>query len=210
MRNWPRPTTAGISSTPAMMAVWLARPPASVAKAWTVLRVEAAVSLGVRSWARTTTGSLQVLQLLAALAEQVAEDALFDVEQVGRRGVARWPPLDALQRLGVAAHDAADGVLGGEVLVADQRLDLADQGRVLEQQGVGAEDGAVLVAELGGDGLLVSRASRGGGGQGLAQALDLGVAACRRRRSAGECGTIRCPAPGPGRWPRRERRRCRV
>ena len=35
--NVPRPTTAGISSTPATMAVWLVRPPASVAKAWTRL-----------------------------------------------------------------------------------------------------------------------------------------------------------------------------
>ena len=78
--------------------------------------------------------------------------------------------LDALQRLGVAADDAADGVLGGELLLLDERLDLADQAGVLDEQGVGAEDGAVLLAEPVGDGLLLFAGGGGGGGQRLAQA----------------------------------------
>ena len=90
--------------------------------------------------------------------------------------------LEAFQRLGVAADDAADGVLGGVILLADEALDLADQLGVLDEQGVGGEDGAVLLAELCGDGLLVVAGSRGGGGEGrVPQAGDLvlGVARCR-------------------------------
>ena len=136
------------------MAVWLARPPASVAKAWTLCGSRAAVSLGVRSWARTMTGSLQVLELLAAMAEQVAQDGLFDVEQVGGAG-GEVAAIDALQCLGVAAHDAADGVLGREAMVLDQILDLAARVGSSIKQGMGAEDGAVLAAELFADGLLV-------------------------------------------------------
>ena len=53
--------------------------------------------------------------------------ALFDVEQVGGAG-GEMAAVDAFQGLGVAAHDPADGVLGGVVLLADQRLDLARPG----------------------------------------------------------------------------------
>ena len=56
----------------------------------------------------------QVAQLLAALAEQMAENALFDVEQVGD-AVGEVAALDAFQGLGVAANDPADGILDGEV-----------------------------------------------------------------------------------------------
>ncbi len=51
----PRPTTAGMPMARATMAVWLVRPPTSVAKPFTCLRSSAAVWLGSRSWAMTTT-----------------------------------------------------------------------------------------------------------------------------------------------------------
>ncbi len=69
--------------------------------------------------------------------------------------------VEVLQRLGVAAHDLADGVIGGSVLALDELLDLADQLGILDEQGVGGEDGAVLLAELGADVLLDFAAPRG-------------------------------------------------
>ena len=79
------------------MAVWLARPPASVAKAWTVLRIEGGGFAGRQVVGQDDRpASLRCCELLAALAEQVAEDAFLDVEQVGDAGgeiaVARGSP----------------------------------------------------------------------------------------------------------------------
>ena len=56
-RNLPSPTTAGISSAAATIAVWLARPPASVAKPGTRRGSSPAASLGVRSCASTIVGA---------------------------------------------------------------------------------------------------------------------------------------------------------
>src|SRR5262249_30216103 len=64
--------------------------------------------------------------------------------------------VHALERLGVAAHDAADRVFRGEALVADQRFQLAGQRGILDQERVCAKDGAVLLAQLGVYRLLVT------------------------------------------------------
>ena len=45
----------------------------------------------------------------------------FDVEQIGD-AAGEIAAFDALQGLGVAADDPADGVLGGVILLADQRF----------------------------------------------------------------------------------------
>ncbi len=119
--------------------------------------------------------------LLAALAEQLAEDALFQVEDVA--DALGHQAADVFQGLGVAAHDPADGVLGGEVLVADERLDLAAQGGVGEHDGVGAEDGAVLGPEAGADGVLALAGLAGRLVQGPAEAGDLGVALRQRHKA---------------------------
>src|ERR1700682_6200262 len=63
-------------------------------------------------------GLLEVAQVFAALAEQVSEDGALDVVQVGG-AVGQVAAIDALERLGVAAHDATDGILGGKVLFPD-------------------------------------------------------------------------------------------
>src|SRR5262249_13842008 len=76
----------------------------------------------------------------------------------------------ALERLDVPPHDAADGVFGGVVVLADERFDLLDQSRILDEEGVSAKNGAVLLAELGTDGVLVGACFLGGGFEGLAQA----------------------------------------
>ena len=52
------PTTAGSSSAPARMAVWLVFPPLSLANARTVRGPKSTVSDGIRSFASTTTGSV--------------------------------------------------------------------------------------------------------------------------------------------------------
>ncbi len=102
----------------------------------------------------------------------MAEDALFDVEQVGgAEGEAA--AADAFQGLGVAPHDPANGVLGGVMLVADESLDLGNEDRVLHQLSMGLEDGPVLPAELVIDGLLVVLGLVLGVGQGAAKAVDL-------------------------------------
>ena len=95
----------------------------------------------------------QMPQLLAALAEQAADDTSFQVGNVGD-AAGQVSGLDAFQRLGEAAQDAVDGVLGGERPFADEAVHVALEGGVGEHEGVGAEDGAVLDAELGVDGLL--------------------------------------------------------
>ena len=59
----------------------------------------------------------EVLQLFAALAEQPAQDAFFDVEEIGCAG-RQQAAVEALQRFGMPPHDSADSVLGRIALVA--------------------------------------------------------------------------------------------
>jgi hypothetical protein len=90
---------------------------------------------------------LEVLELFAAVSEQVAEEGLLDVEQVGGPG-REVAAAEALKGLGVAAHDAADGVLGGVAVLADELFEFAGERRILDEEGVGREDGPVLGAQL--------------------------------------------------------------
>src|SRR6185437_5599196 len=87
----------------------------------------------------------KVAQLLAALAKQMTEDARFDVEQIGDT-VGEVAALDALQCLGVAAHNSADGILDGEMLVTNERFDLLRHRRISEHERMRTEDGSVLRA----------------------------------------------------------------
>ena len=57
------PTIAGISKERAMIALWLVRPPISVAKPFANSLFKEPVSDGVKSLATTTTGSFNVLRL---------------------------------------------------------------------------------------------------------------------------------------------------
>ena len=86
-RNLPRPTTAGISSAAATMAVWLARPPASVAKPEHALRVQPRRLARRQVLGQDQGGSRQlVLERLGSLADQLAEDPGLDVAHVGGAG----------------------------------------------------------------------------------------------------------------------------
>src|SRR5262249_43139419 len=131
----------------------------------------------------------------AALAEQVFEDALFDVEQVANPA-GKEAALHPFEGLGEAAHDPGNGVLGGEQLVADLGLDLSLEGGVGQEAGVGLEGGGVLAAELGLDGLLVLAGLAGSGGEGLAEALDLSLDALGFDLAAGDAEPLRVQHEG--------------
>ena len=91
----------------------------------------------------------------AAPAQHVAQQPLLDVEDVvGPLGQMRT--FQPLEDLGVAPQRAADGVFRRVVPVADHLLQFAAEPGVLEHLQMGLEDGAVLFAQLAGDGLPVA------------------------------------------------------
>ena len=73
----------------------------------------------------------------------------------------------------MAAHDAADGVLGSKPFLDDQCLDFTRQGRVFNEMGVGGKNRTVLGAYLFRDRLLIATGVPGGGSKGLVQAAPL-------------------------------------
>src|SRR5436853_7447243 len=97
----------------------------------------------------------------------------LDVEQVGDAG-GELSAFEVFEIGGMAAHDPAEGILGGEALFVDQFLDVLGQRGVFEQQRMSAEDSAVLSAELGADFLLLGAGLGGGGGEGLMETGTFG------------------------------------
>ena len=79
----------------------------------------------------------------AAVAQQMPQQAFFDVENVVRP-LGQIGAFDALEDLGVAAQRAADGVFRRVVPLADHLFEFAVQPRVLQHLQVGFEDRAVL------------------------------------------------------------------
>ncbi len=106
------------------------------------------------------------------VAQEMLENGLLDIEQI-RAARAERGVVEVLERLGVAAHDPADGVGGRVELGRDKLLDLADQLGVLDQEGVGGKDGPVLLAELGRDVLLGLARLQGAAGEGGPQPNQL-------------------------------------
>ncbi len=85
---------------------------------------------------------------LAAAAQQMPQQPLLDVENIVRplRQIGAFQPLE---NLGVAPQDAADGIFGRVVPLADHFLQFAAQPGVLKHLQMGLEDAAVLFAQLG-------------------------------------------------------------
>ena len=77
------PTTHGMPSWRAMIAVWLVAPPRSVTSAVTSSGSSPEVSLGARSSATRIDGSVGVGTPGGGLADEVGDDAALDVAQVG-------------------------------------------------------------------------------------------------------------------------------
>ena len=125
VRNRPRPTTAGISSAPARIAVWLVSPPLSVANAKTVRGVKSAVSDVIRSLARTMTGSVTSCSGSGFWPRSTNEHLPLDVDEFGdaaadfgaacSRSFSRRPPA-----VDEVADHPADGVLGRVRVVPDR------------------------------------------------------------------------------------------
>src|SRR5262249_9800625 len=88
-------------------------------------------------------GFLEMLQLLAAVTEQVAKDCFFDVKEIDGSG-NKMAAFQALQGLDMAAHHSADRVFGGKTVVTDMSDEFLIERRILDQHLVGGEDGAIL------------------------------------------------------------------
>ena len=149
------PTMAGISRASATIAVWLPGPPTSVTKPRTKLAVEIGGFAGREVVGQHEHRRGEVGDAFAAAAQQVPQEPLLDVEDVGGpfRQVGAFQPLEDL---GVAPQGAADGVLGRVVAVADHVFQFAAEPRVLEHLQVGVEDGGVLLAQFLGDRVAVA------------------------------------------------------
>ena len=112
------PTTQGMPSCRAMMAVWLVEPPRSVTSATTTRGSRPAVSEGARSSATSTDGCLGGRHPRLGLADEVRDQAALDVQQVGRPlghqpAHAGEDPDELLDR---AVHRAEDVVAAGQPL----------------------------------------------------------------------------------------------
>src|SRR6516162_10025617 len=101
----------------------------------------------------------------------MANNGPFNIEEIrGSRG--EMTAIDALQSLGITTNDMADRILGSEFLILDERLQLAGQSLVFDEQGMSAKDGAILGAELFGNGSLVRLSLSGRGAQSTPHALN--------------------------------------
>ena len=110
----------------------------------------------------------EMLNLLAPVSEKIPKDPLFHVKKIG--GPARESALiQAFQSFRMTAHNPADGVFRGVPLISNQTLDFPGQRGVFNHQGMGAEDGAILSAQLFRDGFLVLPSLGGRGRQRFAK-----------------------------------------
>ena len=105
------PTTQGMASWRAMIAVWLVGPPFSVTRACTTSGSSPAVSAGARSSATSTTGVAGSDTPGSGSPDEVRDDAAFDVAQVGR----------PLGHQAAHAREDRDELLDGAVHGGDDR-----------------------------------------------------------------------------------------
>ena len=164
------PTTHGMPSWRAMIAVWLVAPPRSVTSAVTSAGSRPEVSLGARSSATRIDGSLGVGHARLGLADEVGDDAALDVAQVGdalghqaaHGGEDRDELVDralhggdrALPGLHVLGDRAAQALVAGEPGARGEHLGRrALGGGRLGGEGVGDRAHRVVVRRQGGVGV---------------------------------------------------------
>jgi hypothetical protein len=116
--------------------------------------------------------AVQVLEVRALLADQAAQHRLLDVVDV-RHAAGEVAVGHRDELVGQAAHDDADGVLGGRVLVADLVEHLLEDRLVAQQPEVEVEDAADLASVLGGDLVAELRALDDGVGDRVPEPLAL-------------------------------------
>src|SRR5260370_20214581 len=104
------------------------------------------------------------------MSQEAAETGFFNIEQVGSPG-RKMAAVEALQRLGMTAHDAAHCVFRRVALLLNEPLDFTAQRGVLGQEGMRFENRSILPAKLLIDGTLPFPSLLSGSGNRLAQAL---------------------------------------
>ena len=193
VRNGPMPTTAGMPSASATIAVWLPGPPTSVTKPRHELRIEIGRFAGREIVRQHEHWRSDVRQLFAAPAQQMPQHALLDVEDVVRP-LGHVLAFERLEHLRVVPQHAADRVLGRIVPLCGSSPRASPRSRrIVEHLHVGGEDRRVLVAELLGDAVAIALDFGGGGFDRTDRAAR---APLRRRRAAGTgegCEIPRCP-----------------
>ena len=115
----------------------------------------------------------KVLQRFVAVAEQELENPPLNVEKVGRAPGEETAFPQAFDGFDEIVDGLADGVFGREALHPDQGVEFAEERGVLEQHGMGREDGAVLRPEFRGDVPLDLVGLERRGREGAVQATDL-------------------------------------
>ena len=141
-----RPTTAGMRSERAMMAVCEVLLPTSVAKPSTLRLSSCAVLEGVRSWLMMMHGSLRWRRSASSSRpSRLFSTRVGHVAHIGG-ALAQVFVLDGGQGGGVAFGDGVEGVLGVDLLLLDHAHDLVEQRAVFQHQQMGVEDAAFLGA----------------------------------------------------------------
>ena len=193
VRNGPMPTTAGMPSASATIAVWLPGPPISVTKPRDELRIEIGRFAG-----REVVGQHEHFGdvMCASSSRRLpnrCRSSRFSMSKMSFARSGMYSPSSDWNDLGVVPQRAAHRVLGRVVPLADHLLQLRRRAAVVEHLDVGGEDRRVLVAELLGDAIAIALDLGGGGGDGADRAAR---ARLRRRRAAGTaegCEIPRCP-----------------
>ena len=126
----------------AIMAVWLVRPPCSVAKAKNRIAIKGGCFARRQvACARTTTASRRSLSGSRRSPSKMLEDALFDVEQIGRSPGEKCFRAFFFEGGDQFADSSADGILRDESLPARIKCSRsARNDRVFEDQSMGGEN----------------------------------------------------------------------
>jgi hypothetical protein len=115
-------------------------------KAVDELLVESGGFAGGQVMGQQQDGGGQVPQFLAALAQQMPQHPLFEIEQIGGPfGKILVPQV--LEPFGVLPENAADGELRGVGFLADQGLDFRQNLLIAGHHQMGGEDGGILGAQ---------------------------------------------------------------
>ena len=147
-RNRPRPTTAGISSAAATMAVWLARPPASVAKPST-RRGSSPRRLARREVVGQRPGGRRQLVLRTDLGRWPTNWPRIrgSMSRTSAARAARWESVSRSRRAAWASSTSMTACSAAIRSRLDPRPGIGPQGRVGDHPAVGGQDVGILGTE---------------------------------------------------------------
>ena len=113
----------------------------------------------------------ELREFLAAPAEQIPQQPLFDVENIAG-SIRQKAALQSLEHLGIAAQSAAHGVFGGIMPIAHHGVQLAAELGIAEHLEMGVEDRRVLRAEFASDSVAIDFDLRAGGSDRLVETVE--------------------------------------